>query len=110
MPSTEQCCDNGLPLQLLVVASLTADGNIWGSTSMLTIIGLYSLQVLVNGVSHVIARGWGNPIAQNVIVLAVFVVLSAWLLYVHLRRHLQLVARALSGLLETSKLTSVFLL
>lgn len=95
-----------LDVQLLIVASLTADGNIWGSTSMLTIAGLYVLQVTLNGVLHVVEYNWAHPITQNIVALAVFVVLSGFLLYLHMRKHLRLVAEALStGVLEAAKMT-----
>ena len=83
-------------VQLLLVASLTADGNIWGSSSAVVVFGVYVAQVCFNAVSHHVAAGWGNPIAQNLVGLAIFVAVSATMLYLHVRAFIRVWAEALS--------------
>lgn len=83
-------------LQLLMVASLTADGNVWGSSSAVVVLALYIVQVCFNAVSHHVTASWGNPIAQNLVGLLVFALLSTGVLYLHVRKYIRVWAEALS--------------
>lgn len=83
-------------VQLLMVASLTADGNVWGSSSAVVVLALYIVQVCFNAVSHHVTASWGNPIAQNPAGLLVFALLSAGVLYLHVCKYIRVWAEALS--------------
>lgn len=83
-------------MQLLLVASLTADGNIWGSSSATVVLGVYVLQVGFNAVSHRVAAGWGSPLTQNLIGLLIFAGVAAATLYMHVRAFIRVWAEALS--------------
>ena len=79
-----------------MVASLTADGNVWGSSSALTVLALYVVQVCFNAVSHHVTASLSNPIAQNLVGLLIFALLSTSVLYLHVRNYIRVWAEALS--------------
>lgn len=82
-------------LQLMIVGSLTTDGNLWGSRSALNVIAVYAAQLCWNLASRFITKHWDLQIAVNIVGLFVFANVAGLMLCFQLRRHAQIWAEAL---------------
>lgn len=88
-------CKSPVVLQLMIVGSLTTDGNLWGSRSALNVILVYVAQLIWNLASRYITKGWGQDVAVNVIGLFVFAGVAGLMLCIQIRSHGQIWAEAL---------------
>ena len=86
-----------LSLQLMIVGSLTTDGNLWGSRSALNVIGVYVGQLCFNAASRYITKDWGEDVLVNLVALLVFAVVAGLVLIVQIRSHAQIWAEALQS-------------
>ena len=84
-------------LQLMIVGSLTTDGNLWGSRSALNVILVYCGQLIWNLASRFITKNWGEDVAVNVIGLFVFAGVAGLMMCVQIRAHSQIWAEALQS-------------
>ena len=82
-------------LQLMIVGSLTTDGNLWGSRSALNVVLVYAAQLCWNLASRFITKDWGQDVAVNVIGLFVFAGVAGLMMCVQIRSHAQIWAEAL---------------
>ena len=89
--------DLDMLLQLMIVGSLTTDGNLWGSRSALNVILVYCGQLIWNLASRFITKNWGEDVAVNVIGLFVFAGVACLMMCVQIRAHAQIWAEALQS-------------
>lgn len=87
--------DELLCLQLMIIGSLTTDGNLWGSKSAFNVIGVYVGQLGFNAASKYITKDWGQDVAVNLVALFIFVLVAAAVLCYRVRQHAQVWAEAL---------------
>lgn len=86
-----------LLLQLMIVGSLTTDGNLWGSRSALRVIGVYVAQLGWNAASRYITKDWGEDVVVNLVGLLVFAMVAGLMLIIQIRSHAQIWAEALQS-------------
>ncbi|KAL3151781.1 hypothetical protein ABBQ38_012755 [Trebouxia sp. C0009 RCD-2024] len=80
---------------LMIIGSLTTDGNLWGSKSAFNVIGVYVGQLCFNAASKYITKDWGQDVAVNLVALFIFVLVAAAVLCYRVRQHAQVWAEAL---------------
>ena len=81
--------------QLMIIGSLTTDGNLWGSQSALNVIGVYIGQLCFNAASRYITADWNQDVAVNLVALFIFVLVAGAVLCYRVRQHAQVWAEAL---------------
>lgn len=94
-----------LVLQLMIVGSLTTDGNLWGSRSAVNVIAVYCAQLCWNLASRFITKSWGQQEAINVFGLFVFACVAGLMLCIQIRHHAQIWAEALQSGAVTDAMT-----
>ena len=82
-------------VQLMIISSLTTDGNLWGSRSAMNVIGVYVGQLCFNAASRYITSSWGQDIAVNLVALLIFALVAGIMLCHQVRSHGQIWAEAL---------------
>ncbi|KAL0026270.1 hypothetical protein WJX77_007445 [Trebouxia sp. C0004] len=82
---------------LMIVGSLTTDGNLWGSSSALKVIGVYCAQLIFNCASRFISKDWGEDVVVNLVALLIFAGVAGLVLIIQIRSHSQIWAEALQS-------------
>ncbi len=86
-----------MSVQLMIVGSLTTDGNLWGSSSALKVIAVYCAQLVFNCASRFITKDWGEDVVVNLVALLIFAGVAGLVLIVQIRSHSQIWAEALQS-------------